>query len=48
MNEFDFVATGDVGSGEYMRRHQAEAEGLPYRELTSAESEQVDEQEGVA
>ena len=45
MNEFDFVATGRVERGEYMRRYLAEVDDIPYRELTDNERESVDEQE---
>lgn len=44
-NENDWVATGNVYQGEYMRRCDAEAAGCEYRELTDEESESVDEQE---
>jgi hypothetical protein len=45
--EFDYVAIGNVKHGEYMRRYQAEAEEIAYRELTDEEAESVKEQEGT-
>lgn len=33
--------------GEWMRRYQAEAEEVEYRELTEAEAEEINEQIGV-
>ena len=45
-DQFDYVATGNVKQGEWMRRYQAEAE-VEYRELTEAEAEEINEQLGV-
>jgi hypothetical protein len=45
MTEYDYVATGNVSQGEYERRYEAEAEEIPYRELTYAEAEDIERQE---
>ena len=43
-SENDWVATGVVARGEYMRRSEAEAAEIDYTELTDEESRQVDYQ----
>ena len=43
-NEYEYVAVGSVRHGEWMRRFQAEAEEIPYREITEAEAEEINEQ----
>ncbi len=44
MSAHDYVATGNVKNGEWMRRSQAEDEGVEYRELNESEAEEVDRQ----
>ena len=43
-NEYDYVAVGSVLHGDWMRRFQAEAEEIPYREITEAEAEEINNQ----
>ena len=42
--EFEYVATGSVRHGEWMRRYHADAEEVPYREITTSEAEEIDRQ----
>ena len=46
-DQCDYVATGNVKQGEWMRRYQAEAEEVEYRELTEEEAAEINEQLGV-
>jgi len=41
---YTHVATGNVFNGEWMRRNQAEAEGVKYRDLTPKEASEIDRQ----
>lgn len=44
---FDFVAIGNVKRGEWMRRCDAEAKDLEYREITEAEAAEIERQQST-